>query len=264
MKTLSDIFGIIVLVAIIWHVHVFFSDQKEVTGIFKVKPKLGYAWTDDMTREARAFWEGTDARWQAGQDYPGYNVVSAEMEGKWTPRAGYQFTNTDDGDLTTIWKENIRHPGMKAYSSATEGEWLPQLGYKLEFDAYGNATSTVWDAGKTYGKFKIKASNTVDRFEAFPGYTFSNPTENLDVKWTPGLPDPVNPNLIAAYTEGEWIDNSAVLASSEGPDQVMNGVFGVIFANVGEWLFGENDVTNAMREEAAKNLVVGGVKTIFN
>nr|WP_295931862.1 hypothetical protein [uncultured Dyadobacter sp.] len=264
MKTITDIFGIILLAAIIWHMHVFFSDQKEVTGIFKASPKLGYIWTDDKTDEARAFWGNTDAHWQAGKDHPDYNVESAEQEGKWTPRAGYRFTNTREADLSTTWTENLKHPDMKAYSSATEGEWLPQIGYKFTFDAYGNAISTVWDAGKAYSDFKIKASNMVDRFEAFPGYTFSNPTENLNVRWTPGLPDPANPSLIAATTEGEWIDSGAAIASSEGPDQVMDGVVGVIFANVGEWLFGKNDITDDMREAAAKDIIVGGVKTIFH
>lgn len=264
MKTLKDIFGIIVFVAIIWHLHVFFSDQKEIAGIFKASPKLGYVWTEDMTHEARVFWDDTDAHWQSGQDHPDYNVNSAEAEGKWIPKAGYRFANTDNGDLSTTWTENLRHPDMKAYSSATEGEWRPQIGYKLEFDAYGNAVNTVWDAGRAYNEFKIKASNVVDRFEAFPGYTFSNPTDNLNVKWTPGLPDPANPSLIAATTEGEWIDSNAALALSEGPEQMLEGVFGAIAANVGEWLFGKNVVTDAMKEEAAKDLVVGGVKTIFN
>ena len=265
MKETKEFIGFIIAATIIWHLFVAFSSKTSIVGVFKESPKIGYVWSNDGEIEPRQFWESTKAEWQSGYKHPNYKVVASEIEGRWTPIAGYKFTGNGIDDLNTLWQKNVKHPTMNAYSSSDEGLWTAELGYKFILNSEGLATSTVWNSGERFEDLKISASDKVGYFNAFPGYNFINPQKSLDVVWTPGSPDPSNPDYIASLTEGEWVAKSFFDVNDTEPnagDIFKEGVTTTIIGAVGEWMFGKNIITDKIKEKGAERMVIGGIKSL--
>lgn len=267
MKETKEFFGLIVAVIIVWHLFTAFSSKTTIVGVFKEAPKTGYVWSNNGGIKSRLFWENTKAKWQSGYQHPNYNVVTSEIEGRWTPMAGYVFSGNGNDNLSTVWQENKKHPTMNAYSASDEGLWIPELGYKFMLDQVGNATSTVWNAGEKYENLKITASDKIGYFESFPGYTFTNPKTSLDVVWTPGSLYPTNPEYVASSIEGEWIIKTSTFENPTEPDAgdvIAEGATIAIIGNVGEWIFGKNDITDKIKEKGAEKMIIGGIKALSN
>ncbi|MFD1817953.1 hypothetical protein SAMN04515674_101178 [Pseudarcicella hirudinis] len=262
MKDLRELAGFILSVAIIWHVYAAFSSKTSISGLFKESPEIGYVWSNNGDTNPRFFWEKTKAKWQAGLNHPQYHVVSSDREGRWIPDAGYRFTGDGVKDLSVLWQEKVKHPTMNAYSSADEGYWIPELGYKFEANQEGKATGTIWNAGEQFNDLKITASGRVGYFEAFPGYLFSHPDKNLDVVWTPGLAHPVYPDSVSGSTEGVWVSRVLPQQPSAG-DHIVKGFAIAAIANIIEWISGEsNHYTNSMKEDGAKEVLIGSIQAI--
>lgn len=256
MKDIKDILGVILFLAVMWHIRIAFSSEKSLTGIFKQEPEPGYVWKDSESLEERFFWQSTDVIWKAGQIHPQYNVSSTTDKNDWVPLAGYEFTTQDKGNLSTIWKAGLKHPNMNAYSTENEGKWSASVGYRFIMQD-GLAVNTEWDSGKHYDDFKIIASEKQDTFRAYPGYLFKNPSESLDVVWTPGLQDPENhPYMVSGIIEGTWEYESS--ASDNFENAVGAGLTGGLI----EWVFGKNPVSDKLYEVGLEEGINGIAKTI--
>lgn len=262
MKSLKEFIGFVVCVGVIWHIYVGFSSNTRIVGLFKQSPNLGYVWSKDSNSSSHFFWENTGVYWLSGIKHPNYNVISSNTEGRWTPIEGYKFTGDGVKDLTTVWQENVKHSTMNAYSSADEGYWYPALGYKFILDQDGRFSNTTWNAGVKYEELKIIASDRVGYFEAFPGYKFKDPTKGIDVVWTPGLIDPLNSESMAGQTEGEWVSIYETTDEVSPGNQVGTGIGIAITANIFESIFGKSAYTDAMKEEGAKQVVMGGIRAL--
>lgn len=230
-------------VAGIWHMYFFFSSNSHITGIFKSEPNVGYVWANEDTTEPHYFWENTEAKWQTGFKHPNYNVIAAD-EGKWGPSLGYEFANSDPKDLTTVWKVNFKHPYMNAYTTKEEGMWVPALGYKFEFDSNGSVINTVWNPGERFEKLKIIASEKQGYFIPFPEYSFVDPKNSLEVVYTPTL------------------NNTSGTSEISADDQMAGGIAAVLLAGGIELIVGKNNFSDQLKEEAAKEFLIGGIKKL--
>ena len=104
MENIKGILSLALVIAIGWHIKVYFSSETKLSGIFQKRPECGYVWQNSEESNTRFLWESTDVQWQSGIQHPQYNVYSSSEKGKWKPLAGYKFINTTDGDLNTDWE----------------------------------------------------------------------------------------------------------------------------------------------------------------
>ncbi|WEK34634.1 MAG: PDZ domain-containing protein [Candidatus Pseudobacter hemicellulosilyticus] len=216
---------------------------------------------------AHFFWDDNQVVWCPGFVHPEFNVQAAEQNNTWKALPGYVLSGTKAGDLSTTWTPGLAHPLMNAFSINMEGRWVPDLGYKF-ITENGLATGTTWAAGTKYPEYKIIAAENAGIFNAYPGYSFSNPTRNLDVVWTPGLKDPDYPERISGPTEGEWISvpeyPSATYASTEDTwtDHLVKSVALKGLANLGEWLTNKKDnyVSNELNKKSDEELLKSAFK----
>ncbi len=367
MDNLKTALGIILVIAIGWHIKVGFSSDTKISGIFQAKPETGYNWekissnigglgltfdineeskfpviqavtsggpaqqnglqlndfiikinglsTNSWTRQqilnaiageigticnltiwrsakefevnctrgrisylddnirlntaynptSHFFWEDNKVIWCTGFVHPKFNVQAAETKNTWVALPGYVLTGTKDGDFSTMWKQGLSHPYMNAYSANIEGRWIADLGYKF-ITENGLAIGTTWASGTKYPEYKLIASDKAGVFNAYPGYTFPNPTKSLDVAWTPGLTDPNNPNRISGTLEGDWIDKPVYTESeptSTEPtwgDHLAVSAATAGLANFGEWLFGKNFISNELNKKSDEELIKSAVK----
>jgi hypothetical protein len=303
------IIALILLVVGIWHVLVFSSKEKTISGIFQTKPKLGYTWNSTSTTETRYFWQNTKANWTSGiknpihnvissyfadvweplpgyiftdkdklatmwtpnLDYPKLHAISGLIEGHWNAYPGYTFSTNSDGMSYTVWTPRLYHPSGKMTSGQEEGQWIPCLGYdwvKPMFSTFNSSNRTLrWLPGIKYSDRHVVTSANENQFIPFPGYQFVDSTRSIDVVWKPGLPDPLNSNLVSGDQEGIWI-NSATLASQESDNTPWFEYLGAaILLNEGGKLTDRiggdgNKYSNELYKESLINLVKSGVKLI--
>lgn len=78
------------------------------------------------------------------------------------------------------------------------------IDYDLEF--LRADLNPIWEPGKVYEYYHIKASPQQNYWIPFPGYEFVNPGVNgsLMTYWKPGIFHPDYPHIIASDTEGFW------------------------------------------------------------
>ncbi|WP_020606342.1 hypothetical protein [Spirosoma spitsbergense] len=215
MKTAKILASSVIVLLVFWHTAVALSSKLSVCGPFLAKPaKPGYAWVNTNNSDARFFWQSTDLAWQAGIAHPEYSAETTGTEGVWAPLPGYSFVDQSK-DLQTVWKAGLIHPDYKAWSDDVEGMWIPVTGYKFIYEG-DTFVESVWDPNKRYDDLKVMSLTEQDRYQPYPGYTFSNPGQSLDVVWTPGTINPDNSQLIAGTKEGTWNVNSNRVASRSG------------------------------------------------
>ncbi|MDX2245754.1 MAG: hypothetical protein SF052_03195 [Bacteroidia bacterium] len=266
MENLKSSLNLIIVFAIVWHIKVGFSSDTKISGVFQVKPEMGYNWekvnSNAYNPASHFFWEENKVIWCTGFVHPKFNVQAAETKNTWIALPGYVLTGTKDGDFSTMWKQGLSHPHMNAYSANIEGIWIAVLGYKFIMEN-GFAVGTTWASGTKYPEYKLIASDKTGVFNAYPGYTFPNPAKSLDVVWTPGLADPSNPNKISGTIEGDWIDYTALQPNAlTWGDHLAISAATAGLANFGEWLFGgknfiSKELDKMSNEEFAKSVVTG-------
>jgi PDZ domain len=208
------------------------------------------------------FWEDNNVVWCPGFVHPTFNAQANTLKNTWTPLPGYVFTGTALGDLNTIWKQGLKHPSMNAWSISEEGKWMPTLGYKfiMENDL---AVGTTWDAGKQYDNLKITAGDKQDTYYSYPGYTFRDPDKSLDVVWTPGQPNPDNPDFIAGTTEGSWeYKDPSVTTEPTTGEYFGRYLAGHAVAAIIEEIFGSNLISDKLHEESSIEGIKGVIQAI--
>jgi hypothetical protein len=207
MKIVKISASILLGLALLWHIAVALSAKLSVCGLFMAKPALpGYAWRDTDDANSRFFWQNTDVAWQSGLAHPLYGVETTEIEGKWSPLPGYVLIN-EGQTLETNWKSGLLHSDYMAWSDDVEGQWIPVTGYKFIYQG-DTFVESVWDPNKRYDDLKVMSLTEKDHYQPYAGYTFTEPGKSLNVVWTPGTPNPDNPQLVAGTKEGNWTINS--------------------------------------------------------
>lgn len=187
---------------VVWHIVVAMTAHVSLAGPFQSKPAPGYSWVDTVDGDPRFFWQNAPVKWQAGLKHPEFNVETSSQANIWTPLPGYVFVDQSQG-LNTVWKKGLLHPDYKAWSDEVEGQWIPVTGYKFVYQ--GNTfVDSVWDPNKRYDDLKVISLSEKDHYKPFPGYTFIDPNQSLNVVWTPGTVNSDNPRLVAGRSEGTW------------------------------------------------------------
>lgn len=266
MKVSHVIVGVIVIVAL-FHLSIMTSSKTKISGFFKVSPKKGHIWSDDYSRKARSYFSNTKVTvWIPGMKHKTYDLyASNQWENGWLPLPGYKFLDEINLDnLSTVWTPLVKHPNYNAWASTVEKQWVPFIGYKFVM-GIGGWTDVVWDPGQKNDLLKVIATQTKDQYMSYPGYTFTNPTKSLQVRWTPGNQHPDYPNYIAADNEGQWIQKVQETESLASQDYTANNqsTTGHGYSALGNWIISAAaDEIFGDKEIAKKYAIKGWVELI--
>jgi len=116
------------------------------------------------------------------------------------PDSGYSWVDATEKKVQ--WQPGSAHPTIAHILAARdEGKWATTPGYVF---ARTEGLEVAWKSGLRFDRYpNITSSNVEGSFDADPGYVLVGKT--LLATWTPGLPHPSTPHIVAATNEQGWI-----------------------------------------------------------
>ena len=229
MENIKSVLGIVLVIAIGWHIKVGFSSDTKISGIFQAKPETGYNWENTNSNIG-----GLGINWSINEEskFPVIETVTlgspAQVNGlqpndfiikidktsteNWSRQ---QIIDAITGEIGTncnlmIWRNSKEFEVnfTRGRITAIDNEIRINDAYNPTSHYFWEDNKVMWCTGFVNPNFNVYAGETENKWIPLAGYVLTTEKkDDLTTTWTSGLKHPYM-NAYSTKNEGKW---SAVL-----------------------------------------------------